>query len=56
MGKIKEAEVKYLCAGKYTLKSESKDLKSTDNKLKEIISEIEKQAKKQGVEFTIKEK
>lgn len=56
LGKIKGAEVKYLSAGKYTLKTESGDLKTADNKLKEIIKEIEKKAKKQGMEFSMKGK
>ena len=56
LGKIKQVEIKYLRAGKYSIKAESQDLKSADNKLKEIISEVEKQSKKQGIEFSIKEK
>jgi translation initiation factor 2 alpha subunit (eIF-2alpha) len=53
---IKESEIKYISAGKYSVKVESKDLKSADKKLKEIFNEIENKAKKQGVEFNIKEK
>ncbi len=53
LGKIKEAEVKYISAGKYSIKTEGDDLKTTDNKLKEIIAEIEKKAKKEGMEFNI---
>ena len=56
LGKIKEAEIKYISAGKYSIKAESTDMKTTDNKLKEILSDIEKQAKKQDIEFSIKEK
>ncbi len=56
LGKIKEAEIKYISAGKYTIKTESTDPKTADNKLKKIISEIEKKAKQQGVDFNIKEK
>jgi translation initiation factor 2 alpha subunit (eIF-2alpha) len=54
LGKIKEAEVKYISAGKYSIKTEGDDLKTTDNKLKEIIAEIEKKAKEKGMEFNIK--
>lgn len=53
---IKEAEIKYISAGKYTLKTEANDPKTADNKLKEIIEKIEKQAKQQGAEFSVKEK
>lgn len=51
--KIKEAEIKYLHAGKYTLKIESEDPKTADHKLKEIILSIEKQAKEKNIEFSI---
>lgn len=54
--KIRGIEIKYLSAGHYSLKSESSDIKSADNSLKNIISEIEKTAKKEGVEFSILEK
>ena len=54
LGKIKEAEVKYISAGKYSIKKEGDDLKTTDNKLKEIIAEIEKKAKEERMEFNIK--
>ena len=53
---INDAEIKYLSAGKYILKTESDDVKIADNKLKEIIKNIEKKSKQQGVEFKIKEK
>lgn len=52
----KNAKIKYLAAGKYTIKTESTDLKKADKKLKEILNKIEKKAKKQGAEFQIKEK
>lgn len=51
--KINEAEIKYLSAGNYSIKLEGTDLKSTDNKLKQIIEEIEKSAKKEEAEFKI---
>jgi len=56
LSKINEAEIKYLSAGKYSIKIESQDIKTADNKLKEIISKIEQTAKKDGMEFGIKEK
>jgi len=56
LGKIKDVEIKYLSAGRYTFKAESKNPKTADNKLKEIIKDIGEQAKKQGLEFESKEK
>ena len=54
--KIKDAEIKYLAAGKYSISTESTDLKKADQKLQEIIRELEKQAKHLGVEFSVKER
>jgi len=52
--KVKDAEIKYISAGKYSIKTEAEDMKTTDNKLKEILSKIEDSAKKQSMEFSIK--
>lgn len=54
LGKIKEAKIKYLSAGRYSIETESSDPKKADNKIKEIAKEIEKQAKKINAEFSIK--
>jgi len=56
LGNIKEIEIKYISAGKYTLKTESSDPKTADNRLKAIITKIEKKAKQQGINFSVKEK
>ena len=56
LGKIKEAEINYISAGRYSMKTETEDMKKSDNKLKEILKEIEKKAKEKGMEFSIKEK
>ena len=56
LGEIKEIEISYISAGKYSLKAESTNPKDADNKLKEIISKIEKEAKKQDMNFGVKEK
>jgi len=53
---IKDAEIKYISAGKYSIKIESTDLKTADNKLQKILKNIEDKAKKQKMEFKIKEK
>ena len=49
-------EIKYLSAGKYTLKTESTDPKKADHQLKAIIEDIEKTAKTKGLVFSIKER
>ena len=56
LGNIKNAEIKYISAGKYSVKTKSENLKKTDKMLKEITNEIEKKAKKLGAEFSIIEK
>jgi len=56
LGEIKNIEIKYISAGKYSMKIEGKDPKIADNQLKEALSEIESSAKKHGLEFSIKEK
>jgi translation initiation factor 2 alpha subunit (eIF-2alpha) len=53
---VKDAEIRYLAAGRYTLKTKSNNLKIADKRLKEILQEIENKAKKQALEFSIKEK
>ncbi len=54
--KIKDAEIKYISAGKYSIKTEANDIKTADNKLKEILIDLEKKAKQQGLEFAHPEK
>jgi len=43
-------EIKYISAGNYSIKAESTDLKKTDNMIKDIIFEIEREAKTMGIE------
>jgi len=52
-GKIHEAEIKYISGGKYALKIESENPKIADNKLKEALNLIEKEAKNKEIEFSI---
>ena len=54
LSEVKQAEIKYLSAGKYSIKIESSDLKKADQELKEILEDIEKKAKKQEIEFSLK--
>lgn len=56
LGKISDAEVMYIAAGRYSLKREDSDLKHADQKLREILEDIEKAAKKFGMEFIIVKK
>lgn len=56
LGNIKNVEIRYISAGKYNIKTESEDIKKADKKLKEIINDVEKRAKKLGAEFSIIEK
>ena len=51
--RIKGTEIKYISSGKYSLKRKSEDIKKTDTELKNALEELEKEAKKKGVEFSI---
>ncbi len=53
LGKINDVEVRYISAGRYSLKKEDSDLKQADQKLREILEAIEKAAKKSGMDFSI---
>ncbi|MFC1666130.1 S1 RNA-binding domain-containing protein [Nanoarchaeota archaeon] len=53
IGKIKNAEIKYISAGKYSIKIEDENLKLADNKFKEIVEDIDKKSKKLGFEFSV---
>jgi translation initiation factor 2 alpha subunit (eIF-2alpha) len=46
--------VKYLSAGRYSLELESEEVKTADKKIKEMIIIVEKEAKKSGIEFSVK--
>jgi len=54
--KDKEASIKYLAAGKYTLKIEADDFKNAKEILIKILEEIETRAKKVHASFSVKEK
>ena len=56
LGEIKEAEITYISAGKYSVKTEAEDMKKADVKIREILGEIEKLAKENKIEFSFKEK
>ncbi|MEX0932682.1 MAG: hypothetical protein WDZ77_01100 [Candidatus Pacearchaeota archaeon] len=54
LGKIKDAEVSYISAGKYGLKIEAEDMKTADKKLQEVFSKISESIKKSSVSFSHK--
>ncbi len=49
-----DAEIKYIAAGKYSIKTESTDFKKADGKMREAIGKIEKKAKESRIEFNIR--
>ncbi len=49
---IKSAEIKYISAGRYSVKTQSTNPKLADNQLRDILSAIEKESKKKGVVFS----
>lgn len=54
LGKFKDIEIIYISAGKYFLRTESNDPKIANSKIKDAIIEIEKDAKQERVEFSVK--
>jgi len=51
--KIKDVEIRYLAAGRYSLKKESIDAKKDDQELKNLLAKLEKEAKNRKIEFSI---
>lgn len=49
-------EIKYIAAGKYSLKTENEDAKKGDQELKNLMEKIEEKAKEKGMHFEIKDK
>lgn len=54
LGNIKEFEIRYISAGKYSITKESEDLKKADNAIKQLADEILKKSKKYEINFSIK--
>jgi translation initiation factor 2 alpha subunit (eIF-2alpha) len=50
---IQDVGVRYIAAGRYSLKTESKDIKTADQNLTKTLEELEKKARKQKIEFSI---
>ncbi len=51
---LKGISIHYLAAGHYVLEKEGDDLKSADQALRDAANEIEKRAKKEGIEYASK--
>jgi translation initiation factor 2 alpha subunit (eIF-2alpha) len=51
-----EIEIKYLSAGKYSLRIETEDGKKGEQKVKMFLDEVEKKARETGAQFEVKEK
>lgn len=51
---IKDANAKYISAGVYSIEAESENIKKADQKIQEILKEIEKKAEKLKAIFNIK--
>jgi len=51
-----EIEIKYLSAGKYSLKIETDDGKKGEQKIKMFLEGVEKKARETGAQFEVKEK
>ena len=56
LGKIDGVEIRYISAGRYSLKREDEDVKEGDQKLREILEIIEKRAKTGNLDFSIVKK
>ena len=54
LGDIKDVEINYLAAGKFSIKSQSENPKKEEKKLGAILDNIGKMAKEKGMEFSIK--
>lgn len=54
LSEFKGVNIKYLAAGRYIIETESEDIKEADKNLREMIANAEKNAKKLGVEFSVR--
>ena len=56
LSSVKEAEISYISAGRYSIKTEDSEIKKADNKIKNILSEIKRLAEKESINFSMPEK
>jgi translation initiation factor 2 alpha subunit (eIF-2alpha) len=52
LSKFKEAEIKYVSAGKYSIQATTTELKQSDKQIREILETITIEAKKQKIDFS----
>ncbi|MBI2043029.1 hypothetical protein HYT25_01435 [Candidatus Pacearchaeota archaeon] len=53
---VNGSEIRYLAAGKYSIKTESNDVKKASVVLRNVLEEIEKKARENRMDFSIREK
>lgn len=56
LNNVNGVTIKYISAGKYSITAEEENLKKADNKIKNITEELEKTAKKNDIDFKVKDK
>lgn len=56
LSKAKEVQVSYISAGKYSIKSESEDIKKADRKIQDFLNELKDYSKKKKLILEVKEK
>lgn len=56
LGKIRDTDIRYIAAGRYSLRKETDDIKKADQQLALTLSDMEKEARKKGAEFSILKK
>ena len=52
LSEIKNVQINYISAGRYSISAEDDDIKKADKTIKEALSEIEKKSKKNNIDFT----
>jgi translation initiation factor 2 subunit 1 len=56
LSSVKDVEITYLSAGKYSIKAEDSNIKQADNKIKNTLQDLKKQAEKQKINLSFEEK
>ena len=53
LANLKNIEIKYISTGRYSVKVEAEDIKTADNKLKEILKDIEEKSKRLEILYVL---
>ena len=56
LGDCKDVKIKYISAGRYSISSESDTIKNADKIISEVLDKISKDAKKNNMEFAVRDK